>query len=266
MTTPKRGEAEMSPSPAGPGLHHEKKFEVRPFEVSSSGRIKLIDLLNYFQEAAGEHAEKLGFSVTHLAVKNLTWVLSRYHVRILRYPAWKEDLSLETWPSIRQGLFALREFELKDSQKNLLAAATSSWMMIDVRSKRPVNLSAHLADFSQDGRRAVADDFAALPTIAKSDFEMPFRVRFHDLDWNRHVNHTVYIEWAVETVPRDILVNFVPAEIEVDFRGEALLGQSVVSRAEAVRQEEEAVFHHQIWSEDGGKELTRLRTLWQKNP
>ncbi len=256
----------MTPSPAVPGLHHEKKFEVRPFEVSSSGRIKLVDLLNHFQEAAGEHADKLGFSVTHLAVKNLTWVLSRYHVRILRYPAWKEDLCLETWPSIRQGLFALREFELTDGQRNLLAAATSSWMMIDVRSKRPVNVSAHLADFPQNERRAIADNFAALPTIGKSDFEIPFRVRFHDLDWNRHVNHTVYIEWAVETVPRDILVSFSPVEIEVDFRGEALLGQSVISRAEAVQNKGDMVFHHQICAEEGGKELTRLRTFWRRNP
>ncbi len=256
----------MSPSPAGPGLHHEKKIEVRPYEVSSSGRIKLIDLLNHFQEAAGEHAEKLGFSVTDLAVKNLTWVLSRYHVRILRYPSWNEDLTLETWPSIRQGLFALREFELKDLQKNLLAAATSSWLMIDVRSKRPVNLSAHLPDLLLDTRRAIDDGFAALPTIGQNDFELPFRVRFHDLDWNRHVNHTVYIEWAVETVPRDILLNFVPVKIEVDFRGEALFGQSVISRAEAVRQEHEAVFHHQILSEEDGKELTRLRTFWHRNP
>jgi medium-chain acyl-[acyl-carrier-protein] hydrolase len=232
--------------------------------MGPGGRVKLGSLLNYFQEAASEHAEILGASVIDLISKNLTWVLSRYHIKIFRYPLWKESLQLTTWPSVQKGLFALREFEIRDGQNHLLSAATSSWMMLAIRSKRPVPLTGNLPEYPKDPRRAIPDDFAPLPKAEKTDLEMSFRVEMRDLDWNRHVNHVVYIEWAAETAPKDILEHFLPAEIEVDFRGEALFGETVISRTEVLSLGSEPVLVHQISKDKDQKELTRLRTVWKK--
>jgi medium-chain acyl-[acyl-carrier-protein] hydrolase len=238
---------------------------VRAYEMGPGGRVKLGSLLNYFQEAASEHAERLGVSVTDLISRNLTWVLSRYHIRIFRYPLWKEILRLTTWPSVQQRLFALREFELTDAESRPVAGATTSWMLLDIKTKRPVPPALHLPEYPRDPRRAIPDAFGPLPEPSKFDLELNFRVEQRDLDWNRHVNHVVYVEWAAETVPRHILENFLPAEIEVDFRGEALLEDSVLSRTEIVASSDEPRLVHQIVKEPRGKELTRLRTLWKGN-
>jgi acyl-ACP thioesterase len=247
---------------SGPRL--ERRFRVQAYEMGPEGRVKLGSLLNYFQEAASEHAENLGASVTDLISKNLTWVLSRYHIKIFRYPLWKESLRLTTWPSVQQGLFALREFEVRDEQNHLLAAATTSWMLLDIKSKRPVPLADNLPEYLKDPSRAIADPFGPLPKAVRTDLELSFQVQRRDLDWNRHVNHVVYVEWAVETAPQDILENFLPAEIEVDFRGEALFRETVLSRTEFISLAEESLLHHQIVKEKDRKELTRLRTFWKK--
>jgi medium-chain acyl-[acyl-carrier-protein] hydrolase len=246
------------------GLRLERRLRVQAGETGPEGRIKLGSLLNHFQEAASEHAEKLGASVTDLISKNLTWVLSRYHIKIFRYPLWKESLRLTTWPSVQQGLFALREFEVRDEQSHLLAAATTSWMLLAIRSKRPVPLADNLPEYPKDPSRALADPFGPLPETARADLELSFQVQRRDLDWNRHVNHVVYVEWAVETAPLDILENFSPAEIEVDFRGEALFRETVLSRTEFFSLAEKPLLHHQIVREKDHKELTRLRTFWKK--
>jgi medium-chain acyl-[acyl-carrier-protein] hydrolase len=251
-------------NPAG-GARYERQFAVRAYEMGPGGRAKLGSLLNYFQEAASEHAERLGVSVTDLISRNLTWVLSRYHIRILRYPLWKETLRLATWPSFQERLFALREFELTDAESRAVAAATTSWMLLDLKTKRPVPPALHLPEYPRDPHRAIPDAFGPLPEPRKVDLELNFRVERRDLDWNRHVNHVIYVEWAAETVPRDILENFLPAEIEVDFRGQALLEDSVVSRTEIVASGDEPRLAHQIIKEQSGKELTRLRTLWRRN-
>jgi medium-chain acyl-[acyl-carrier-protein] hydrolase len=243
---------------------HERRFRVQSYEMGPDGRIKLGSLLNYFQEAASEHAENLGASVTDLISRNLTWVLSRYHIKIFRYPLWKESLQLTTWPSVQRGLFALREFEVRDEQSDLLAAATTSWMLLDIKSKRPVPLADNLPEYLQDSRRAIFDLFGPLPQVEKVSLELPFRVQRRDLDWNRHVNHVVYVEWAAETAPQDILENFQLAEIEVDFRGEAFFGEAVLSQTEIICLGEEPLLSHQIIKEKDRKELTRLRTLWKK--
>jgi acyl-ACP thioesterase len=243
---------------------YSRSFSVRTYESDHGGQLRLSGLLNYFQEAAGEHAERLGASISDLRRKQLTWVLSRYHLQISRYPAWKETVDLMTWPSVRQGLFAMREFELRDKKEDLLAAATSSWMLIDIKSKRPVPLEKHLAEFPGDPQRAIPDDFKSLPVSAKTEIELPFRVRMRDLDWNRHVNHTVYIEWAVETAPQELIEKLRPAELEVDFRGEAFYGDSVISRAEVKTLGGQHLSLHQIIRQENQKELTRLRVLWKE--
>jgi medium-chain acyl-[acyl-carrier-protein] hydrolase len=257
-----RGGFEMRNVVSGKVPQYQVKFKVHFYEAGPDGKIRLASYLNYFQEAAGEHAAILGVSVTDLLEKNLTWVISRYHVRIWRYLTYSETVTLKTWPSGLQNFFALREFEASDEQGRLIAAATSSWMMIDLKKKRPVPPKEHLPAFSYDPRRAIIDAFEPLPRLEKRDHELAFVVRRRDLDWNKHVNHVVYVEWAVEIPSRDLLENYLPFEVEVDYRGEAFFGETVSSRVEYLLGGKKPLLLHQIVRESDQKELARLRTQW----
>jgi len=255
--------AMMPASPDAPD-RHELRFTVRASEAGPFGVIRLASFLDYFQEAAGEHAAVLGVSVADLLKKNLTWVLSRYHVKIIRYPVWGETVRMRTWPSTRQHLFALREFEAFDQGGNIIASATSSWMVIDIATKKPVRPEERLGKFPRNPSRALADDFRPLPVLGKTDFERTFFVRQGDLDWNRHANHVVYIEWASEAAPPEVINGSRPAEIEADFRGEARYGDVVISRVESGPPAAAPMFIHQVIREKDGMELARLRTVWRK--
>ena len=254
----------MLPAP-GPSFRHEIRFTVRASEAGPFGVVRLASFLDYFQEAAGEHAGLLGVSVHELIKQGLTWVLSRYHLQFSRYPVWGETVLLRTWPSTRRHLFALREFEALDEGGAIIGRATSSWMVIDLATKKPVRLDERLGDFPQDPVRALPDEFPPLPVPGRTDFERTFFVRRGDLDWNRHANHVVYIEWAVEAVPPDIATAYRPAEIEADYRGEARYGDIILSRVQAgLSGAERPTFIHQILREKDGAELARLRTVWTK--
>ena len=100
--------------------------------------------------------------------------------------------------------------------------------------------------------------------MSRADLERTFFVRQGDLDWNRHTNHVVYIEWAAEAVPPDIVTGSRPAEIEADFRGEARYGDVVLSKVEARPSAAAPEFIHQIIREKDRAELARLRTVWMK--
>jgi medium-chain acyl-[acyl-carrier-protein] hydrolase len=243
--------------------HHLRRFVVRTYESDFTGRLRPASLLDYFQEAAAEHAKELGAGVTELLRQGLTWVISRYHVKLFRYPRWKTPVHLTTWPWGYRGLFALREFELKDEKGDLLAAATSSWMLIDLKSKRPVPPAERLGPYPKDPRRAVASSFEPLPSFDGADRERSFSVRMSDLDWNRHVNHVAYIYWALETLPSGFPEKLRPAEIEVDFRGEAFYDEKALCRVRTLPAEEDPLLAYQIVKEVGHKELARLRILWR---
>lgn len=245
-------------------LLYRKQFSIHTYESDFEGRARLVSLLNFLQDAAGDHASLLGWSVTDLLKKSMTWVLSRYHVRVQRYPAWGERLDVATWPSGRRGFFALRDFDVSDSRGNAVLAGTTSWMVIHTERKQPVKLDDILSSNVILDKRALADDFEPLPAIGAADREVAFRVEMGHLDLNKHVNNAVYVQWAVEAVPEEVLTRRRPVEVEVSYRAEALYGDTVISRAQSVPQGGSGpVFHHQITNASTGAELTRLRTRWR---
>ena len=265
-----------------PDLLYSKEFSVHSYELDFEGRVRLTALLNFLQDAAGDHAARLGWSVTDLLKRNMTWVLSRYHVRVLRYPAWGERIGITTWPSGRHGYFALRDFEAADTEGNTVLVGTTSWMVLHLERKQPLKVDDILPTNYVLDRRALPDDFSPLPVLGPADREIPFRVEMNHLDLNKHVNNAVYVQWALEAVPEGILSRRRPVDLEVSYRAEAFYGDTIQSRVGAVPPADSAAvplagpngispegaapaseFIHQIVNAATGAELTRLRTRWE---
>ncbi len=245
-------------------LFWQERFKVRAYEAGHDGRLKFQALFNYLQEAASNHAAALKLAKTDFDRMGLTWVLSRFHVQVSHYPFWNEPVLVETWPSRKERLFALRDFEVFDRQKQLIARATSSWMMIDFKERRAVRLPEFLAEFTNEQKgRAIDDSFESLPELTTAERKKTFQVRLSDLDMNRHVNSTIYIDWALEAIPEDILSRQVLSELEINYRAEALYGQRVRSQVQlAGRQNGKTMLIHRLQNEANGQELCRLVTRW----
>ena len=243
-------------------LIFHKEYVIHTYETDARGSAKLVTLLNFLQDSAGEHAGLLGLSVLDLFKRNMTWVLSRYHVLVHRFPAMGERLEVTTWPSGKGGYFATRDFEVASAGRPVLSA-TSSWMVIDLERKAPLKVEAVIDVPYAVDRRALDDPFASLPVLTAWDSEVLFRAESGHLDWNKHVNNAVYVEWALEGVPPEVLLKKRPMELEVSYRAEAFYGEEVRSVVQAVREADPGpVFLHQILNAASGAELTRLRTRW----
>jgi medium-chain acyl-[acyl-carrier-protein] hydrolase len=249
-----------------PDLVFHKEFAVHTYETDARGSAKMVSLLNYLQDSAGEHAASLGLSVLDLFKRNMTWVLSRYHVLIHRYPGMGERLVVTTWPSGKNGYFATRDFEMADANGGAVLSATSSWMVVDLERKAPVKVEAVVDVPYAVERRALDDPFASLPVPAARGDGTRFRVESGHLDWNRHVNNAVYVAWALEAVPPEVLLKSRPVELEVSYRAEAFYGEDVLSVAEPAPATPAAAagpaYLHQIFNAASGTELARLRTRW----
>lgn len=250
-------------------LIYDKEFKVYTSEVDFRGQARAVTLLNYLQDAASEHATILGMSVFDLLAKNMAWLLSRYHVIIHKYPGMNEKVLVRTWPSDVGEYFALRDFEAFDADGRPLVSATSSWVIVDIKKKRPLVMDGLFpACYVCTERRAVADDFASLPVLDVEGAGQRFRVLSTDLDMYRHVNNTVYTRWALESVPEEILLGSNPVEIEISYRAEAFFGQEIEARSSAVSGSAQAgdglVFLHRISNTSTGVELTRLKTRWNQ--
>ncbi|MBM3294264.1 MAG: acyl-ACP thioesterase [Candidatus Aminicenantes bacterium] len=246
-------------------FEHVKRFAVRAVDLDLSGRLQPVIAVDYLLEAAADHAAALKVGVIDLFGKGLTWVLSRLHVRFARYPRWGEAVTLRTWPSAQLPLYALREFEIADAAGPAIQA-TSSWIVIDLKTKRPVKLTDHFPLYPLRPARAVADDFPPLPAPTRADLGREYPVFFSDLDINRHVTSTVYIQRALETVPEDVLFNARPSSIEVNYRSEAFYGDGIVVETARLAEADPPAFLHRLSRASDGREFTLLRTAWARPP
>ena len=240
---------------------HEITYNVRPCEAGYGKTALPGALLNYLQDAAFDHSIRLGSSVFDLFPLGLTWVLSRYHVRILRYPLSKERIRIQTWYSGSQRPFHLREWRILDPQGEELLLATSSWLIVDLKTGRPSDRDVTLKDYLPTEKRAMEDNFKPLPVPRRQDITRRFPVRVSDTDLNRHVNHVQHILWSLESVPEGYLSDRVPVGIEVSYKGEILFGQETTAATEV---REDGTCLHRLIIEPGGKEAARLRTVWKK--
>lgn len=240
----------------------EATYTIRSFDVDPNGIVRPVTLLGYLQEAATEHITLLGTSVTELMSEGLTWVLSRVHLQIEHYPKRGEEVTIRTWPSQREGRFSSREFELFDHKGGVAARATTSWAVIDLKSRKPVQVDRHPPS-PLTPRRVIYDRFATLPTIENNQEGARFTVRRSDLDLNRHVNHMVYVNWALDAVPNELADKYKPVSLEIGYRAEALAGEEVTVSSKCTEENGRVLVIHRIAASDG-RELTRLRTLWQQ--
>lgn len=240
----------------------KERFRVRSYEMDPRGRASIVTLCNFLQEAAGNHALDLGVSVDQLQDKNLTWVLARLRMEVDAYPLWRDEVVIETWPSGAEGLFATRDFLLRDDAGVVLARATSSWLMIDLERRRPVRLPEFITSIDLPDRdRSLVGMSRQLSEGVNVVTESGIRVRYSDLDINGHVNNVRYVEWALEAVPFEIIRSHHLAELEVHFRAEAVYGDPVeVSLASM--DGSSRTYSHVITQTNDDRELARLQTRW----
>ena len=245
-------------------------FRVRTFETDLHGCASIQTLCNYFNEAAGKHALSYGVSIEELNEKNLTWVLSRLHVQVDAYPEWGDEVVVETWPSGIEGLFAIRDFLFLgaadgDGARPIFGRGSSAWIIVDLARKRPVRVAPLLTNVSPPERpRALDDAFAKLKPPPGVDHERRFRVRYSDLDVNRHVNNVRYAEWAVESVPEAVLHTCRLHALELQFRAEATYGDTVVIETQHGETGQTPGFTHRLVRESDARAVAVARTRWAR--
>ena len=238
---------------------HQTEYQVRPYEAGFGKTALPSALLNYLQDAAFEHSISLGFSVFHLFPKGLTWVLSRYHVKILRYPLSGEPVGIQTWYPGPQKPFYLREWKISGEAGEDLVLATSSWLIVDLKTGRPADGDFILKNHPMTEKRALPDDFKPLPVPHREDITKRFQVRISDTDLNRHVNHVQHVLWSLESVPEEYLSKRVPVEMEATYKGEIVFGHEVDVRTEVTQN---GTCLHRLALYPGGNEVARVRTTW----
>lgn len=225
-------------------------FKIRSYECGANSTATLAHVCNYLQEAASLNAEELEFSKSNFDARgeNISWVLTRLAVKMMRYPTWEEEITVLTYPRGGRKIVAWRDFEIIGSDGETIGLATSEWMLINLSTRKIVPIPQNVLAAADFGLESVLgpQPFTTrlkFPENAETKSAGPFKAQYSHIDMNGHVNNVHYIEWLLEP-----LESAEVSSIEIIFRSETLAGDEV--RVECARLDETTTCHR-VFSPDG---------------
>jgi medium-chain acyl-[acyl-carrier-protein] hydrolase len=244
---------------------YQKEFKIPVYEIGADGKINPHSLFNYFQDIASEQAKKLGFGMEDLVKDNHFWVLSRMAAIINIWPGWEETIIVRTWPRGTDKIFAIRDYEASYPDGTVIASATSSWLIVDIKSRRVQRPDYVLTKYNSgtEVKSAIGRNAAKLEQADENgEKRLPFRVRHSDLDINMHTNNAMYIKWITDSYDLSFRMNHLPSSFEINYLAESRWDDEIYLR-NAQDEINDGYYNHSLVRSVDNTELCRMRIGWK---
>ncbi|MDR0659361.1 MAG: hypothetical protein LBG19_00855 [Prevotellaceae bacterium] len=234
-------------------------YTVHSYHADYTRRLAIPAVFSFLQESAWHHAASNGFGWQELMEKGQIWALSLMKVKIERLPDWDEHVQLLTWSKGGKGLFAYRDFEMFDASGKKIVTASSAWLILDAKTRRPQRADEFAKEFpSIPDRSSMDEELTREHEHSKPECGSFFDVRTSDIDMNVHVNNVCYVRWALDAFSVDFFQKNTVKEINVVFLAEAREGDRV---GVCLANEGDKKYRAAIVREADKKELAKIRLL-----
>ena len=206
-------------------------FFVGSREIDFRSRLSPTSLCYFLQDIASCHAASAGVDIADLLKIGKTWMLSRLNLIVNNLPRWKDYLDLFTWPVGVKSLFATRDFVALDKSGNTVAVATSSWLIVDLKSRKPVRVNRYIERMKLLNELRALDKYLIRPdyNLEGMNWVKPHRekVGLDDIDVNGHFTSMKYIEKILFNIDEDFRQDNELKEIEIYYMSEVLKGEEL---------------------------------------
>lgn len=223
------------------------EFYLTAAEVNAQEEMPLSRLVTLIIDTATGHANLLGFGYAHMMESNTSWVLSRLSIDVSRMPGVNRSYRLVTWVSSVNRIYSERLFELRDADSGeTLAWAHTTWMAIDMDSRRPTDLSRHQSLIDVITERDFGGDKGGKLLPLGPDAEgYSYTFKVSDIDVNRHVTTRRYIDLITDLWPLEMYTANRVSRFEIAFKHEARYAEEAVA-LKAPHAAEEGVYDSEV--------------------
>jgi len=208
-------------------------YKIKYFELDTQNRLKPNVLLDFMSDVATKNADFNNIGYNFIKDKNYAWFLLKYAIKFTKYPENISEIQVGTLSRGANKLFAYREFLISDNQNNTLGTAFSIWGLIDLSTKKMLNLHEVFHDKISDFQKSENDlIFTKIPAPQNISYDKEFKANYYDIDINHHVNNTCLVKWAIETLPAEYIKQHTINDIQIVFKNETKLNDNIISIVE----------------------------------
>lgn len=208
---------------------YTKNFSVNFSDVGENNRLTNKGILRLMQEVSGIHSDSLGYGVNDTPKTGLAWLILNWKLKVFSRPKWNTSLTLKTWARWQKFLYSCRDIEMYDDENNLVAVATSKWILFDVNKQSIFRITPEIMDKFPTLEKSVfeGESIEKLREPENSNFVYEYKIQRRDIDTNHHVNNLNYLDYAYEALPEDIYSNINFSNVEIMYKHEAKLGDTL---------------------------------------
>lgn len=201
---------------------------VRFGSVDRSDRMTLESICGFFQEAAISHADSLGVGRDAMAHNGQGWILSRLSLFVERRPAYGETIEISTWPRGWDKLFALRDYEIRDTAGAVVVRGRGAWLVLDIEKRRPLRPQSIMDGLPlNDGIDAFPEGAIGLESRKNLLKNTCRAALYSDIDYYGHANNARYIRWIQDAADMGILAAADRIRFDINYLSEVLPGETV---------------------------------------
>jgi acyl-ACP thioesterase len=206
----------------------ETSFRIRAFDVDSNDRLKVNAILDYFQDAASNDAERLNFGYSNFIPMGLTWILSWAKFEFIHYPKFMDEVKIQSWGKKQYKLYSIRDYLMVDSKDDIICRGTSAWLLLDSKSLRPKVLPQLFPEIKMhDSKEALVDLPRKIIPASQKEVIYKTKIRYSDIDLNQHANNAAYIRLMLDCYDKDFHKDYSIKSLIVSFNAESKYGDEI---------------------------------------
>lgn len=203
---------------------YQFESRVRFSETDKERKLTMEAIVDYFQDCSTFQTEDLGVGFSYLLPRNLTWVLSYWHIVVEEYPDLGENIKIGTLPYEFRGVLGKRNFFMEKEDGKRIVKADSLWTLLDMKKMFPAKIPEEVWQSYPKEEKIEMEYLPRKITITgKEESGEAVMIQKHHLDCNDHVNNGQYIKIAFVYLPEDFKI----AQMRAEYKKQAHLGDMV---------------------------------------
>jgi medium-chain acyl-[acyl-carrier-protein] hydrolase len=208
----------------------EHKFKIGFRDVGASNLLSNKGLIGFLEDTAGLHSDMVGYGLNDIDSTGLTWVLLNWKIRVLKRPHYSEDVLVKTWARDCVKFYTFRDFEVFNDSNELVAIATTKWVLLDAKTMSLTKISDEILSKYKPETQCVFNDEPEVGKISvptEYSNSLTYTIQRKDIDINKHVHNTYYLDFAYEVLPENVYENAQIDNFEIMYKKETKLGETI---------------------------------------
>lgn len=199
-----------------------EKYKLKYSDIGKDNHLNLKSLIGYLQEVAGSHSSSVGYGLNDIPKTHIAWLVLDWKVKMFSHPKYNDEITIKTWARVLEKFYSYRDYEIYDNNNNLIAIASSKWIMLNTESGKIARVNDKMIKAYGIVEKSVfkepLNEKPREPEELKLNFK--YKIQRRDIDTNGHVNNINYISYAIETLPEDIYNSTEFNNIQIHYKKE----------------------------------------------